>query len=155
MYKINVKQIIDEDFANYKKPSMFIAFPKCNFKCGAKICQNAPLAQMPNIESETDEIVMRYVNNPITEAIVFGGLEPFDSFDDMLELIGDFRKATTDPIIIYTGYYDSEIKEQLNQLKRFSNIIVKFGRYVENREGRYDPVLGVTLASFNQYAVKL
>ena len=81
---------------------------------------------------------MRYVDNPITEAIVLGGLEPFDSFDDMLELIGDFRKATTDPIIIYTGYYDSEIKEQLHQLKRFSNIIVKFGRYVENRTAEND-----------------
>ena len=34
-----------EDFTNYKKPSMYIAFPSCTFKCegecGQKICQNS------------------------------------------------------------------------------------------------------------------
>ena len=28
-----IKQLIDEDFVNYKVPSMFIAFPRCTFKC--------------------------------------------------------------------------------------------------------------------------
>ena len=37
-----IKGIIDEDFLNYKKPSMVIAFPHCSFKCekelGKKVC---------------------------------------------------------------------------------------------------------------------
>ena len=28
-----IKGLIDEDFINYKKPSMVIEFPYCNFKC--------------------------------------------------------------------------------------------------------------------------
>ena len=28
-----IKDVIDEDFANYKKPSMFIATSQCSFKC--------------------------------------------------------------------------------------------------------------------------
>ena len=30
---ITVKSIVDENFQDYKKISMFIAFPKCDFKC--------------------------------------------------------------------------------------------------------------------------
>ena len=37
-----VKGIIDEDFVNYKKPSMYIAMPNCSFKCdkdcGRAVC---------------------------------------------------------------------------------------------------------------------
>ena len=44
MQKMFVKGIIDEDFVNYKKPVMYIAFPCCSFKCdkenGARYCQN-------------------------------------------------------------------------------------------------------------------
>jgi hypothetical protein len=37
-----IKGIVDEDFVNYKKPSMFIIMPYCDFKCdkeaGCSIC---------------------------------------------------------------------------------------------------------------------
>ena len=30
---MRIKFLVDEDFVNYKKPSMFIGFPSCTWKC--------------------------------------------------------------------------------------------------------------------------
>ena len=154
-----VKNIIEEDFSNYKKPSMFIAFPTCSFKCekecGSQVCQNSELAKSPNIEISYDNIIKKYLNNNITEAIVFGGLEPFDSLKDLYLLVNAFRLYTNDNIVIYTGYYPDEITKQIEQLKQYPNIIIKFGRFIPNQEHHIDEILGVELASPNQYAVKI
>lgn len=154
-----VKGLIDEDFINYKLCSMFIMFPFCSFKCekecGIKCCQNSSLATAPVIEVSYKELVGRYLNNSLSKAIVFGGLEPLDSWTDVVALIKTFRTHTNDPIIIYTGYREDEIKEKTEVLKGFSNIIIKFGRFVPNDESRFDDVLGVKLASKNQYAIKI
>lgn len=154
-----VKNIIEEDFSNYKKPSMFIAFPTCSFKCekecGSQVCQNSELAKSPNIEISYDNIIKKYLNNNITEAIVFGGLEPFDSLKDLYLLVNAFRLYTNDDIVIYTGYYPDEITKQIEQLKQYPNIIIKFGRFIPNQEHHIDEILGVELASLNQYSVKI
>ena len=57
-----------------------------------------------------------------------------------------------DDIIIYTGYNEEEISEYINILHNFSNIIVKFGRFIPNSLHKFDNILGVELASDNQYA---
>jgi organic radical activating enzyme len=149
-----IKGIQDEDFVNYKKPSMFISFPSCTWKCekecGKKVCQNGTLATSPNIEIDVKAIVDRYMNNSITKAIVLGGLEPFDSFQDMCVLIHHFRDRTEDDIVIYTGYNKEEISYAVDWLHLFPNIIVKFGRFIPNQTQHYDEVLGVYLASLNQ-----
>jgi len=154
-----IKQLLDEDFVNYRKPSMFIGFPSCSWKCekecGRKVCQNGTLATSPDITIGVKSIVNRYINNPITSSIVCGGLEPFDAWDDLYRLIVYMRVLTQDDIVIYTGYYREEIEEYINELKAFRNIIIKFGRYIPNQEKHYDKVLGVYLASNNQYAEKI
>lgn len=154
-----VKNIIEEDFSNYKKPSMFIAFPNCSFKCekecGLQVCQNSELAKSPNIEISYDNIIKKYLNNNITEAIVFGGLEPFDSLKDLYLLVNAFRLYTDDDIVIYTGYKEEEIREKLTFLKQYPNIIIKFGRFIPNQEHHFDETLGVELVSPNQYAIKI
>lgn len=156
---MNIKQLIDEDFTNYKKPSMFIGFPKCNFKCekecGLRVCQNGILATSPMIDVDLQSIVDRYIKNDITKAIVVGGLEPFDSFNDLLNLIIEVRNYVEDDIVVYTGYYKEEIIDMIETLKCFKNIVVKFGRYIPNQQPHYDEVLGVNLASDNQYAEKI
>ena len=58
-------------------------------------------------------------------------------------------------IVIYTGYYESEIEEQLAKLSIFQNIIIKYSRVIPNQENHFDEVLGVYLASDNQYAKKI
>ena len=156
---MHVKQIIFEDFVNYKKPSMFIGFSKCSFKCdkefGSCICQNSSLANSPSIEVSEKEIAERYISNPITSSIVCGGLEPFDTFEELINLITEIRSLIDDDIVIYTGYKYEEIKDKINILKNFNNIIIKFGRYIPNSSKKYDDVLGIYLSSENQYALRL
>lgn len=154
-----IKGIIDEDFINYKKPCMVIEFPYCSFKCdkecGKQVCQNGALANSPNINIERMDLTDRYLKNDITQSIVMQGLEPFDSWNDLITLIFLFRCYTNDDIVIYTGYNESEIFEQIERLQYFKNIIIKFGRYIPNQQAHYDDTLGVNLASNNQYAIKI
>lgn len=157
-----VKGIIDEDFVNYKKTSMFIACHSCTFKCdklsGKQVCQNCALAKTPNLDVTPHMIVRRYLHNPISKAIVFGGLEPFDDIINIIKIICGIRYRCNDDVVIYTGYTSEEVhlyfKDAMQKLMEFPNIIVKFGRFIPDQESRYDEVLGVTLASKNQYAVK-
>ena len=157
-----IKGLLDEDFVNYKKPSMVIMFPSCSWKCekdcGKRVCQNGALANAPNIEIEPEAIVKRYMSNPLTSAVVIAGLEPFDDYRDLTELISHFRFAKcTDDIVIYTGYTEAELKGNalLFDLQKYAPIIIKVGRYVPNQQPHYDDLLGVRLASDNQYAIKV
>jgi hypothetical protein len=157
-----IKGIIDEDFVNYKVPSMTIMFPKCDFKCdkecGQNVCQNSKLVNAPDIEVSYDELIKRYLLNPITGAIVFQGLEPMDSFSDVMNLIMWLRLKykCNDDIVIYTGYKKEEISWFINSLiYEGKNIIIKYGRYIPNQKPHYDEVLGVMLASDNQYAERI
>lgn len=170
-----VKEIRDEDFTSYKKPSMVIGFPSCTFKCerecGHKgMCQNLSLAIAPNIEINNELIVERYLKNPITKAIIMAGLEPFDSASSLVELINCLRRNTDDDIVIYTGYTEEEVKNMhytihyswgkqsysyFGEIAKHPNIIIKYGRFRPNEESHYDAVLGVKLASSNQYAVRI
>ena len=151
-----VKEIRDEDFTSYKKPSMVIGFPSCTFKCerdcGQKMCQNSTLAQAPDIEVNINSLIERYMNNPITNAVICAGLEPFDSWDSLQCFIMNFRYWCDDEIIIYTGYNKDEIEDKINWLKLYEPIIIKYGRFIPNQQPHYDEVLGVKLASDNQYA---
>jgi hypothetical protein len=153
---MQIKFLVDEDFVNYKKPSMFIGFPHCTFKCdkdcGEEVCQNSPLVRQPNIEINLEELAKRYTNNPITKAIVVGGLEPFDDWGALYSLICYFRVFTLDDIVIYTGYNENEISNYLCFLEMFPNIIIKFGRFIPHSSPRFDEILGIELQSDNQYA---
>lgn len=157
---MRLKALMDEDFVNYKAPVMFIGTCFCDWKCckengiSESVCQNSTLANSTMIEVSDSELIERYLENDITEAICFGGLEPFKQFDELIAFIEKLRKnyRCNDTVVIYTGYYPDEIESQIVVLEQFSNIVLKFGRYIPNRSSRYDEVLGVTLASDNQYA---
>lgn len=155
---MKIKGIIDYDTVNYKKPCLTLQFPYCTMKCDklndAPVCQNSALAREPNIEVNGDYIWELYQKNPLTEAFCFQGLEPFDSFMDLAELIYFIRKIKqcNDTIVIYTGYNQGEDTIVENMLRKYNNIIVKWGRYLVNNQPHYDEILGVNLASDNQYA---
>lgn len=157
---IRLKGIIDEDFVNYKKASMVLMFPTCTFKCdkecGKPVCQNSALAKTADVITTTEWLVERYMSNPITKAIVFQGLEPLDS-DAIYPLMEVFRIFTNDPIIIYTGYTEEELRDVIPTVEviGWKNIIMKFGRFVPGQKPHIDRVLGVPLASDNQYAKKI
>ena len=154
---MNIKGIITEDFINYKKVSMTIIMPYCDFKCGKQICQNNELASAPIINIPENEIIKMYLSNPISQAIVFQGLEPFDSWRELIKIIDSFRLYTQDDIVIYTGYTKEELlnKHYLPLLKKYHNIIIKYGRFLINHNKHFDSILGVYLASNNQFAEKI
>ena len=96
-----------------------------------------------------------YYQNPITKAVILGGLEPMLQFDELLHLLDIFREYDcNDVFVIYTGYYPEEIPEKIDQL-RGRNVIVKYGRFIPYGKSRFDEVLGITLASDNQFAEAL
>ena len=154
---MRLKGIIDYDTVNYKKPCLTLLFGYCTFKCdklnGCQVCQNSHLASEPDIEIGGEEIWALYENNPLTKAFCFQGLEPFDSFMDLIDLIKFIRitKKCNDPIVIYTGYNKGEDTIVEMSLEHFSNIIIKWGRFILGHEPHYDSILGVNLASDNQY----
>lgn len=149
---ITIKDIKEEDFIQYRSPSMTIFFPYCSFKCGKDLCHNYALRNTPNMKLSEVAIAYRYKLNKLTKAIVFSGLEPFDSLDDMVKLIEALRQYTTDPIVIYTGYTEDEIIGKLQLIIPYGNLIVKYGRYRPDLPSVWNEILGVKLASSNQYA---
>ena len=82
--------------------------------------------------------------------------------NDLLSLIRELRhngslQYSWDPVIIYTGYYPFEIKEKISKIIEVNanhDLIIKFGRYIPGHQPHYDPILGVNLASDNQYALQ-
>ena len=173
--------LIEEDFTNYKKPGMFLGFPFCSGKCNPKdalpICQNQQLHSAKLIDISAEEIITRYYNNPIPRCLIFGGLEPFDTFTAMIEVIDALHNcssflpytvkktnpdgyATVDDadIVVYTGYYPWEIETQLYKLAEhdpYENILIKFGRYLPGHKPHPDRNLGVYLVSDNQFSLWL
>lgn len=160
---MRVNYIVYEDFVNYKKPSMFIGTISCNGKCCIEsgvplsVCQNDALRSREPIVMDDNKLCESYLKNKLTSAVVFGGLEPFEQFSEVYNFIYTFRNKfkCEDDVVIYTGYYPEEIEEELSALKQFKNMVVKFGRYIPNQKYVYDEVLGVELASDNQYGVRL
>lgn len=161
---MRVKKIIDEDFVNYKKPSMFIGTISCSGKCCIEanlplsVCQNDGWRSCAPIPMANETICRRYLENPITEAIVFGGLEPFEQLFELIEFMATLRDkfSCNDEVVIYTGYTREEIRREVDYLAaHYNNIIIKFGRFVPNQEPHCDPILGINLASDNQYAEKI
>lgn len=170
---MNLIYLVDEDFVNYKLPSMFVGFPHCTCKCdkeyGKVICQNNPLLNSPTISITKEDLCERYINNPITSAIVIGGLEPMEDDIDLISFVNCLRNKYEcyDPIVIYTGYTEQELingwrdgregsesifANHWQSLISYENIVVKFGRFIPDMPSRFDDVLGVKLASENQYA---
>ena len=47
------------------------------------------------------------------------------------------------------------IEDKIEVLSHYKNIIVKFGRYIPNKEKVFDEVLGVYLANEEQHAERI
>lgn len=148
--------LIDIDFVNYKEPCLYISMPYCSFKCnkdcGREVCQNYKMSNGSLIQYDVEDLIDRYISTPLSRAVVFSGLEPFDSLKDLEEFTQKFRTWSEDPIIIYSGYTEEELEEEIEFFKNYTNIIIKFGRFIPDQEPHFDPILGVDLASPNQYA---
>lgn len=153
---MKIKGLTDINFTDYKLPSLYIATPYCSFKCdkecGRAVCQNSALAHNITYNTASMEIAKIYNDNPITQAIIFGGLEPMDS-NDLLETITDLQLlCQIKRIVIYTGYTEDEVQQRFPEILTIKNLIIKYGRFIPDQPSHFDDILGVNLASPNQYA---
>lgn len=153
--------------SDYKKTSLYFSVGlECTMKCMNDLkqinydisecdCHNSELLKNKPIEF-TKEYLEQIINkNPFINSYVMGGLEPLDSFNNLIKLIELIRSINNDDIVIYTGYYEHEVENKINTLKQYSNIIMKFGRFNPQLKPKFDKVLGVTLISSNQYGKKI
>ena len=159
---MNLLDIVYEDFVNYKVPSLFLATCLCDFKCCKEanllptVCQNYSLKNGETRLFDNYELIRSYKTNPITKAIVFGGLEPMLQYEEVFRFVEMFRfSQLDDDIVIYTGYDKDEILSQVQLFKIHKNIVFKFGRWIPNCEPHFDETLGVNLASPNQYGERI
>lgn len=120
------------------------------------MCQNSHLVHEPTHNIAIRNLIERYLDNRITKAIVFGGLEPFDTPEELDYFIKILRwnYQNNDDVVIYTGYTEEELTANpyYEQIINYDNIVIKYGRFRPNQMPHYDEVLGVNLASDNQYA---
>lgn len=137
---------------NYKKISLYVPLGiSCTFKC--KDCCNIHYKNNKTYKTLTiEKLIKIYQENKLVEALVLSGLEPFDSFEQLMYLIIYFRKYSLDNIIIYSGYEHNEISKKLEKLRGY-NIIIKLGRFIPNKEKIFNKDLGIHLASNNQYTI--
>jgi len=157
---MKVKQIVTA-INDYKKTGLLVAFPKCDFKCCVEqhipitVCQNSHLGSSKSVDISVEKIIGMY-DSDIHNALICGGLEPLDTYEDLLMLIDTFREGCEDDIVIFTGYNFSEIsREVLTDLKSYGNIVIKVGRYIQGNEPHFDETLGIELASENQFGIRL
>ena len=157
-----VKLVKQDDFVQYKKPCVVVCFPNCTWKCCTEagiptsVCQNQEMCELKDIDVTPEDVYNLYKESLFAESICCSGLEPMLQFDDVLSLLKYFREHDCSAdFVIYTGYYRHEIEDKIQELAKYKNVIVKFGRYVPNQEKHYDEVLGVWLASDNQYAERI
>ena len=157
-----VKLVKQDDFVQYKKPCVVVCFPNCTWKCCTEagiptsVCQNQEMCGLKDIDITPEDVYNLYKESLFAESICCSGLEPMLQFDDVLSLLKYFREHDCDAdFVIYTGYYRNEIEDKIEQLAKYKNVIVKFGRFIPNQEKHYDEILGVWLASDNQYAERI
>lgn len=155
---MKLRTILLEDCSHYKDIAMVLFTCYCDFKCCKEagipvtVCQNSKWAKSSVTDYDDEEIIRLYLSNPFSKAIVFAGFEPFLQIKEVQDFIKRFRQYSDDVVIIYTGYNKEEVSEEVEILKQYKNVIVKFGRYIPNCASHFDEILGVDLASDNQYA---
>lgn len=160
---MHIKTYVTEDFTNYKNPSMFIGCVSCDGKCCREggfplsTCINNDWCVTNAVDVYDEELIRLYMSNPITKSIVFGLLEPFMQYEEIYGFVKKLREefGCSDDVVIYTGYYEEEVADKVSEIAKLGNIVIKFGRFVPGKEHHFDEVLGVELASPNQYAKKV
>ena len=101
---INVKDVIDEDFINYKKPNMFVATSTCTFKCEKEDCnvhcQNSKIVKQKTIKEnlnvrQLEALVQRLNENvPRETKKIDKDIFTLEKESELRELFGTAVKIT-------------------------------------------------------------
>ena len=99
-----------------------------------------------------------YLTIPVTV-----GVTPANMYIDNVKITdvsASIGKNSLDVILNYNVTYNGQTPtckpaKSLVYVKNANNIIIKFGRFIPNQQSHYDAVLGIKLASSNQYAERI
>ena len=159
MKVVNIK----ETFNDFLSPSLLVAVKKCDYKCckeaniAISTCHNYSLDLEKEIDIKNEYLFNKFINNKFVESLGFAGKEPMLDiyFYDIEKYIEYHRKFDNSPIFIYTGYYENEIIEKINILKKYENIYIKIGRFIPNKQSYKDDLTGVILSNKEQKFIKI
>lgn len=154
MNKIHLIDVKTDNITDYKNTSLQLIFPYCSGKCEG--CQNYKLHESKVTKYRIKDIVHLYNKLSEHKAVVCAGLEPFDSFEELKNLLIAFAKNDKKiDFVIYTGYEleeieDNKVEELLKILKTYSTndikLIIKYGRYDKDSHNKWlSSILGVEL----------
>lgn len=158
--KVKLISVSTDDFTDYKKTAILLAFPECKKHCDG--CQNEHLRSAKSHKYYINDIINLYNRLDEHKAIVCAGLDPMDSLSDLKAIILAFNenKKPVD-FVIYTGYdypdYCFIVESGLYSLitNKDFNLIIKYGHYDKNNKNKYKSnILGVELAGDNQIVVR-
>lgn len=130
---MNYAQIREYDVANGPGIRCSFFVTGCNLNC--KNCFNKDY-QDPNYgnkwtEENTNQII-EYLKSDLIEGLTILGGEPFESADDLIDVIGKIRKSTDKSIWIFSGYtFDFLIKDPIKKsILEMCDVLVD-GRFVD------------------------
>lgn len=103
-------------------------------------------------DNETKDKLYDLISKPFIKGLTLTGGDPIDSYDDVLELVKDFKKTFTDKDIwLYTGYTIEQLNENgKNEILRYIDVLVD-GEYKEELRDVSLPFRG----SSNQRIIRL
>ena len=151
---IKIKGIIPDIFNDAPFIGTLLVANSCNLQC--KDCLNEHLKkEKPNLMT-VDNIFKEVSKYPLTQGIIFGGLEWSEQPEDLIELVKYFTLKNY-KIIIYTGLTKDKFNERCQNLFfiDFKNdFYIKYGKYNNSLKTDENIHFGINLASKNQYIVK-
>lgn len=142
---------VRETITDYRKSTLYL----CGYICtlGCKDCFHNELKKNHPTTLSIEKLFTDYISTTSCDAILFSGLNWLEQIEELFVLIHYIRSNHINKdIVIYTGYDKHEISDKIAMLSKFDNIIIKYGRFDATLPPRYDDVLGITLASSNQWA---
>lgn len=149
---IKVRSLVDEDTGHYKETSFFIETSLAPLSLDEGFNFSMKVARLLSWN-----LISHYMDNPLMTAIVFKGDEPFQQYEGIFHFIKLLRedRFCMDTVVIYSDLSRADIHEEVERLKIFPNIIVKFEPHIREYPPYFDNLLGATLSSDNQYALKI
>lgn len=143
---MRINSIIQDSIVDGKGLRLVLFMQGCSRHCTG--CHN-PSTWNKDKGFKIDEkaIVEMLVSNPLIDGITISGGEPFEQYNELLELILAVRCFTDKDIWVYTGYKYEELLENpyYSEILKYIDVLVD-GPYIEEQRTLSIPFKG----SYNQ-----